>query len=392
MKSRNINIFLIWWFSELYFNLIKIVSTNRAVILFQYICYITLFIIALWNNKFKVKRNFMVFSLGYLSITLINTMCVSYPTYVLVESITAFCVFLAPVYIFSTDAISVEELLYKWNRWAIIHTIFLPFFSLKIFSVHISYGIYASVTVLNIVVLMITYFKVERKVVTLFCIIYNFLILLIKGSRMPMAACVVLGIILVLFPLYKKRAQKMCMLAAGSIILLGTLLNIKQLLIWANDYLLGKGITSRTIQMLLQDLGNKSMIEMAGSSGRDWIWEIALDAIKEKKGLPMGFGVIRNMTNGQIYFSHNIFLDMWIIMGIFTIILVMAGGYVYLKKKRKYSNIEKTVLNSFGIYFFLCSLTGAHFLSDRYAVVFWGMLFFYGGEKRIISRFIEDRT
>ena len=101
--------------------------------------------------------------------------------------------------------------------------------------------------------------------------------------------------------------------------------------------------------------------------------------------LPGGFAAVRGITDGNVYFSHNFFLDIFVMFGIFAIpVIFLVIIQIYNLSKI----VEKKVFLSFCsfvLFWFICSLTGAHFMSDSYAIVSWSILFFTNKQAKEIS-------
>lgn len=382
MRLTNSNklytIFLIWWFVPIYITLLKIFFDPSLMSMLRNVVYIILLLYALTVNHGRISKKFCIFIVSYISIFFINLIFINYKYYAVIEAIPSLIFFSTPVYIFSVPNFRIINLLEKWYKWCAFHTLTVPICVLLKNTGLTSYGDIASITTLNLTILIYTYFKLHKNKMILFCIFINFISLFLFGSRAPLIATVIVAIFLYIFPLKEKKLTQIVIIIVLTIIFIYIILNLVTIMTSFRDILTQYGIESRTITKFVNDLSqNLKITDMAESSGRERIWSIAIEYIKTRYGMPSGFGVIRHLTDGKIYFSHNLFLDMYIVLGIF-IVPVFITLFQKLRKARKtLYKAEYQVCLTFGLYFFVSSMTGAHFLGDPYAIVVWGILFFY---------------
>lgn len=378
-KIRYLNIiFLLWWFWPIYSVLLEIIIPDRVVSYIGYLFFLLLFASALYINRGQIKRSFGIFVLLYIFLGIINIYLVTYWYYAVVEMGASLMKFIVPVYIFSyIDNADMEKIIFKWYQWGIAHTFLIPVIYVCMKRGIIGYGNVAVVTVSNIIILLIGFYIFSwNRLKGFFAFFANFIFLFLWGSRMPALATICVGIYLFAFWKRTLKNAKPVLLLLFSVIISLIFINIKEIVSFLCDYCISRGIDSRTITKFSQDIGNLSLIEMMKSSGRGYIWETTWDFLKNQEGLPGGFGVVRALTNGAYYFSHNIFLDLLVIFGIFTIPIIIGLLYQLYKNYYLFSKTNFILCTTYGLFFFICSLTGAHFLGDSYAIVFWGMLFF----------------
>lgn len=371
-------IFLFWWFWPVYSIILQVFMSDRAVSYLGYLFFMLLFFSALCINRRRLKKSFIIFVLLYILFGLINIFLVSYWYFVTVEMGASLIKFIVPVYIISySDNGTMRNLIFKWYHWGIYHTFFLPLIYILMNCGVIGYGGVATAVVPNIVILLIGfYYYGWNKLEGFLMFLVNFCFLFLFGSRMPMVAILIVGAYLCI--VWKKMFGhiKIFFVMGLTIIITVFVMNLREIIDILVGYCAVMGIDSRTITKLSQDVGEISLIEMMKSSGRGDIWEISWKFLGNQFGMPGGFGVIRALTNGSKYFSHNIFLDISIMLGIFAIPLVMAVLYQLYRKYQLFSKENFVFCTVYGFFFFICSLTGAHFLGDSYSIVFWGMLFF----------------
>lgn len=371
-------VFLIWWFIPIYIILLKIFFDPSLMSMLRNIVYMLLLIYAVFVNDGRIPKKFCVFIISYILIVFINLIFINYKYYAVIEAIPSLILFSTPVYIFSVSNFQIMSLLEKWYKWCVFHSLAVPICVFLQNIGLITYGSIAGITTLNLLVLIYTYFKMKKDKIILFCILTNFISLFFFGSRAPLVAIVIVFIFIYIYPLKEKRLSEMIMIMLFAILFIYMILNLEPIMISFRNLLSQYGIESRTITKFVNDLTqNLKITDMAESSGRDQVWSIAYEYISSRYGLPGGFGVIRYLTNGQFYFSHNLFFDMYIMLGILIIPVFIILFRKLRKARSTLHKLEYQFCLAFGLYFFICSMTGAHFLSDSYAIVFWGALFFY---------------
>lgn len=382
--DKNSTLLLFWWYWPLYYVLLYSVFPSRAVVVMRYIVLILIFIASLENNKWRLNIRFVMFLLLYLIITSFNLILVTYKYEVLIESLTSLLAFITPIYLFSTKDFVLSNFIDRSFKWAISHTSFTLlaiFLAMTNIIGSWSYGNVATVTVANIIILIygLLVDKTHNKIKILITLVINSGALLVFGSRMPILASVVVSLILAILSFEKKPILKTCVFIILSILALGVLNYYREILSFIINTLNNYGIYSRALTILARDIGTISLVDMMQSSGREDVWPIAIDVIKTRVGFPGGFGVIRHLTNGRINYSHNLFLDLGVVLGA-SIIPLFIMGMIRIRRMKQYLlKRERMFFITCFIFFIVTSLTGAYFLEDRYAIISWGLIFFYQG-------------
>ena len=98
-----------------------------------------------------------------------------------------------------------------------------------------------------------------------------------------------------------------------------------------NDLLMNLGLNSRTIHRIIEQMEQGLA---AASSGRDRITVEAIEMIKKAGFMPMGIGYYQSQT--RWLYPHNIFLEMMIIFGIFSIPIIAGiifATYRFYRRK-----------------------------------------------------------
>lgn len=375
---------LLWWFMPIYM-LLPIPFLNGTVIAFvRYLAFVMLFGAMIICGKNTLKPAFVIFAVCYLFFAVLNIFIVSYHAYAAVESLTAFITFLAPVFYFSqTNALEFGQIMRRMYLWSMFHLLFLAY--LLYFQPYIGYGDFATLTACTTLPLYIGafHYKIHRRIGAI-CFLLSFASMSLFGSRAPIIAVMV--VILAHQILFQKHhAATYAFILVLSVLAVMVVFNLKDNLLWLNQLLLSHGIQSRTIMKFSFDFGSKTWVEMLQSSNRAMIWELTLKEIVKFHGLPLGFGRIRYLTSGEFYFSHNLFLDITVYFGFFSL-LIVGAFFVRLCKVRGVLDRENfiTILLLL-IYFLLCSMTGSNLLSDQSAVLVWSCVFFSQTRKRVLD-------
>ncbi len=371
-------IFYINWFLPVYLILLKFVLEERAISWISYVLYLGLTILYIFLYRPIMSKSVFVFLVIYWIMLVLNILIVSYKSYVVIEGGTNFLKFIIPVLFFSQISTSqLEDFYVNFYHITLKHMILiLPYYYMTRNEI-IDYGDFSVLTSLLLIVLMIGIVIFQDKIlIGIIGLIITFVMTTLFSSRMPVIAFLLVTFILVFLKI-NNSSFRIFFISATFVVLTVCFINIEDILSFINKQLIELGIESRTIIRFTNDIGEKSILEMAGSSNRQYIWSTTIEYLKERYFfLPGGFAAIRGITDGNIYFSHNLFLDLFVMFGIFA---VPAIFFVIIKIYNLSKIVEKKVFLSFCSFFlfwFFCSLTGAHFLSDSYAIVSWSVLFF----------------
>lgn len=378
-KEKLLGTMLVIWFNiEIYIVILENCLTNSLLgTLARYSTYLALFFVMLFIEKRRIDRSMFLFSFMYLGIVVFNIVLVTYRRYAIVEGICSFLSYLPMLVIVSSRNFNLENTFHQWYKACCINTVTLIFVLILYLKGTVSYGVISVVTYTNVVILYYLYIlKLEKKRNLLLLLFFNFAVGLFWGSRMPSVAAAITMVIMFFY--YGKFTRKKTLFLVTGIlgvsvvfIFLFPLLNTTIAVL--NEF----GLSSRSLELLIKDYGNKNLIEMSQSSGREYIWDTVSAFLKSHWILPNGFGAIRALTNGKYYYSHNIFFDFIVVGGVFSIILILI---VFIKLKNashNYTAKEYFLVLAFLLFFFIRSLTGASFLSDKYFVLSVALLFLY---------------
>ena len=95
---------------------------------------------------------------------------------------------------------------------------------------------------------------------------------------------------------------------------------------WVISFLEHYGLRSRNISLFLLHLRGGNFESL--SAGRSEIYSTVYAYVRQRYGLPAGFGVTRFITNGEYYFSHNVFLDFALVFGIWGSMVFLLGTVI----------------------------------------------------------------
>jgi len=314
-------IFYINWFLPVYLILLKFVLEERAISWISYVLYLGLTILYIFLYRPIMSKSVFVFLVIYWIMLVLNILIVSYKSYVVIEGGTNFLKFIIPVLFFSQISTSqLEDFYVNFYHITLKHMILiLPYYYMTRNEI-IDYGDFSVLTSLLLIVLMIGIVIFQDKIlIGIIGLIITFVMTTIFSSRMPVIAFLLVTFILVFLKI-NNSSFRIFFISATFVVLTVCFINIEDILSFINKQLIELGIESRTIIRFTNDIGEKSILEMAGSSNRQYIWSTTIKYLKERYFfLPGGFAAIRGITDGNIYFSHNLFLDLFVMFGIFAV-------------------------------------------------------------------------
>lgn len=380
-------IFYLNWFLPAYLILLRFVLEERLISWISYVIYLGLTIIYIFLYKPIMRKDVLTFLTIYCIVLLLNFGIVSYKYYVAIEGGTNFLKFIIPVLFFSQISVSQLKNFYiNFYHITLMHIILIFPYYYMMRSKVIDYGDFSVLTSLLLIVMLmgIVVFQ-EKMLIGIVELIITFVMTILFSSRMPVIAFLLVALILIFLKM-DNSILRFFFIVTIIFLLVVCYINIENILIFINKQLLEIGIESRTISRFANDIGDKSILEIVGSSNRQYIWSTTIKYLKERFFfLPGGFAAVRGITDGNVYFSHNFFLDIFVMFGIFAIpVIFLVIIQIYNLSKI----VEKKVflsLCSFVLFWFICSLTGAHFMSDSYAIVSWSILFFTNKQAKEIS-------
>lgn len=388
LKIAYLNL-IIWFSLDIYFTIIEnILGASTITTILRYVTYMILSLWVILSNQGIFRKKIGQFFVIVACIVRVNSLLASWRRYVLVEAFTSLITAAPAFLIISNTKIDMRDYLKYCYPICIFHTILAIVIVILAKLEIVGYGVVATVTYSNIIILWFLYLKgIKKNIFNLSMVIINNIAGIIWGSRMPALASVVTMIFMWLFMTGKTKVCKMIWIIAMGSTFFSVLYRIENILNMIKHFLEVFNITSRSLEKFLFDIqSGNSLLGMMESSGREYIWETVFGYLKHNFVLPHGFGFVRYLTGGKYYYSHNIFSDFLILGGIFSTIFIL----LFLVKVREYkireSKLNWEFLLSIIIFFLIRSITGAYFVSDKYSILAIGLVFFSKRERNEIKK------
>lgn len=376
-KAKRMSAYMVLWvytYALFYFVPLIIPSTT----LLMYIWLIILDILIVINYRFVSKS--VIYFLGvYLSVTLINTLVVSYRYYVIVDAISGFMVFLPALLLLCTRKFSLDDFFARWRKVAIFATLFSPVAVILVQNKVIDYGVFTYLNLPNSLIFslgLILSGGRKWKLVSLVMSSVNIMIILVFGGRM--AAFAAAFSLLLSYMLSSKIEKWKKILLVIFIGVAGILLvsNLVEILTWAQFILAKYNLNSRSLSLFMEQIKTSNFGIYL--SRREIVYDAALRYIYNRSGRPGGFGVILNITNGAFYHPHNLILQLIIMLGgLGTVIFFLFTFIRIYNIKHKCSEIEYKFTIYMAVEYLLISLTGGSILTNFVAILAICMIFFY---------------
>ena len=321
----------------------------------------------------KIDKRVLAFLLVFIALLLLNVLLVPYQYYVIIEGIQALLGVSVPCFCIANEAFDLTvfaEIWWKFSRWN-FPLVLLAVIMSRSKLVH--YSIFTSICAANVFIgaYMLLCGEKKRRVLLL-NIFFNIVIDVVFGGRM--SAMVSIGVFLFayLFSVQMRYWEKV--IIAGGVIAAVLLVrqNFQRIILWLINFLADHGMRSRSMNLLIQQLHGKKLY----LTNRDQIYEVCVHYIRDRFGMPGGFGVPLYLTEGKYYYAHNIILQFLILFGFFGSILLLA---VMLIRGRKLRRIAPLEYRRFTYFLLLCyipiGMTGSsiwiHYLSTIFIALFF---------------------
>ncbi|UTT43519.1 O-antigen ligase family protein [Exiguobacterium aurantiacum] len=366
MNNSNFNTWIIITF--IYASSISVLFFQiSSPFLIKSIIVVTLLILTVILNTKKLNKYFLGYLISLIIIIGVNTLFVENPMYVLGDGINLLLYSAIPFYIFSTQSIRIEELLRKWHGVAVVFTLLMPIYYILRMNYVITYYEIGLLAYYNILAIFI-YNKFNKSFLNLFMGAINLIILGILGSRMVFIASILsIFVIFLVFSSKRKLSYyiKIFSVAFASLLVFTNLLSLLTAL---NVSLTNRGINSRNLSLFIQQLQGTATNDSI-LSGRQEIYPVVIEYIKENGFFPSGFGVARTLTQGKYYHSHNFLTEMILIFGLIGLVLVGALIFFQIyKNKNRLKVLSKSTELKVALVllssFLFRSITGTHFVTD----------------------------
>lgn len=376
-KSHNLSVVLtIWVYIYAIFYFVPLILPFQTPLMYLSLLLIAVFTV--WNTK-AVRRSLLIFIICYVLLALLNTAVVSYPYYVAVEAFSGLAVFSPALLVISSHHFDLIDFSASWYRAAVFSTIFTPIAIVLMQWKYIDYGVFTYLNLPNAVIFsyiaLIT--KREKEKILCYCLaVLNFAVILFFGGRMAAVAAAFTIFMGYMLSVNINIVKKVIVIAAAVLAAVLVLSNLNEILYAAEGILNRYNLSSRSVSLLIEQIRTSG----AGIylSGRKIIYEEVIGYIHKRSGLPGGFGVCLEVTDGRYYHPHNLFLQLSVMLGIIGAIMFFILIFARVHRiKKAYSVIEYRFVILLLLDYFVISFTGGSILINYVAVIGIGMLFFY---------------
>lgn len=384
-RSRSLSILLaLWIYTYALFYFIPLIVSEKPILMYVWLTCIDVLVVL---NCRKISVKVIKFSLVYVLVVLINIIFVSYKYYVAIDAFSGMAVFLPALLIIASSLFDLKDFLKVWHRFAIILTLLSPFVVFLMQKKLVNYGVFTYLNLPNSIIFsfaMMVYkekHSFKKKINVIFAML-NFIVILVFGGRMAaLAAAFSIFLGYIISP-HIKNIKKLMLVLFVLILGLVVFKNMNLILKYIQMILNKYNFNSRSLSLIIEQLNaNGTGIYL---SRRDIIYERIINYIIDRRGLPGGFGVSLNITNGQFYNPHNLLLQLAVMFGVLGAVFVIILILYRLKKIKKYSyKFEYNFILLFLFEYLLISFTGGSILNNFVAIIGIGMTFFYRFDDRI---------
>lgn len=372
----------LWVYTYALFYFVPLLVPSTTMLMYVWLTIIDLIILFYSRN---ISIELLEFLLAYILIALVNIAAVSYKYYVAIDAFSGMAVFLPALLIISSPFFNLEDFLIVWKKFAFIATMISPLAIVLMQRKIIDYGIFTYLNLPNCIIysyyIMILPKGDKKKRIFLIFDISNFLIILLFGGRMAAFAAAFSIFLAYMISFSMKSLRKIIIILI--IVLVGLLIinNLSTLLLQLQVTLNKYNLSSRSLDLLIEQMRTGEInIYM---TRRNIIYDKIINYITERGGLPGGFGVSLDASNGQFYHPHNLFLQLAVMFGIpggIFFIFIVVYRLLQIKKKSLQFEYQFTMLVV--IEYLIISFTGGSILNNFAAIIGIGMIFFYQWDKQ----------
>ena len=385
-RNRVLSVLLsLWIYTYAMFYFVPLIIPSTTMLMYIWLVAIDILILLKIKN---ISIRLVEFILAYGLVAIINVAVVSYKYYAAIDAFSGMAVFLPALLIISSSSFDLKDFLNVWRKYAFFATAFSPIAIILMQNRMVDYGVFTYLNLHNCIIFSYNVMSMPKgsrgRVKILILDLLNFIIILAFGGRMAAFAAafsIFLGyMISSSINLSKKYIITMVIGIVGIVVInnLNALLQYFQVIL--NTY----NLNSRSLSLLIEQLraGNAGVY----LTGRNIIYDEIVDYIIDRGGLPGGFGVSLNISNGRFYHPHNLFLQLAVMFGVLggmLLIFVVLYRLKRLKRNRQQFEYQFTLLLL--IEYLVISFTGGSILNHYVAILGIGMIFFYRGRQNVLK-------
>lgn len=375
-KSTILAIILVIYIYVPYFaNILE--NTFKISSLYEYIIYMMLAIIAI-GTTMSVNKRVLTFLFVFCSAIIINYIVVPYRYYVFIEGIQALVGIAVPCLCVSNNIFDLRIFVEKWWKFSKLNLplVLVAVVLLKQGLVH--YSIFTSICVPNVFIGSYMVLQgIEKRKWLYINVTINILVTAVLGGRMS----AVISACMILFTYVysgKIRLWKKLIIIVGLVLVAYILLNyLIVILYWVSQKLAQYGMQSRNVTLLINQIKSNEIY----LTNRDYIYTACVEYIRDRIGLPGGFGIPLYITSGEYYYAHNVVLQFLTFFGTWGTIIILG---ITLIRARTIKYIASLKCKKFMYFMLLCyigiGMTGSsiwiHYLSTIFISIF-----FFGNSK-----------
>lgn len=342
--------------------------------IFSYIYMGILILVSLWTNNFRFNSNVL---LGYLIILiciLFNIFISEIKQFVIPDAINLLIYSFVPIYLLTLGRIDIKYLVDKSLQYAAYLAVSLPYFYYLRQNGFINYFELGIVCHFIIILVLIDMMIKKTNIYLSYILLGLALVIgLIYGSRTVVLASVTCYIVSLFFNSEKNKLKYNLFVMSILSVLVFLIYNLKTIVETLALQLASAGINSRNIVLLANMLESGSLDQV--SSGREDIYPVVINYIRNHPLAPSGFGISRLLTNGAFYHSHNFLLEIFLILGVPLGLLFLS--WIILKTYKLYcQNLKVTfkVVIILFVSFFVRGIFGTHLITDQVFLLVMGFL------------------
>ena len=382
-NSRALSILLsLWVYTYALFYFVPLVIPSTTMLMYLWL--IVIDVLVIFNSR-KLSIRLFGFLLTYFMIAVINVAVVSYKYYAAIDAFSGMAVFLPALLIISSSLFDLEDFLITWKRFAYVATFISPIAIFLMQSRVIDYGVFTYLNLPNCIIFSYNIMALPKgdkgkRFVLVFDIV-NVLIILLFGGRMAAFAAAFSIFMAYMISSSVRASKKIFIILLIGVSGIFVINNLSTLLTQLQMILSKYNLSSRSLSLLIEQM-------RTGGTGlyltrRNVIYEEITKYISDRGGLPGGFGVSLNISGGQFYHPHNLFLQLAVMFGVIGgVLFVLLIVYRVTRIKRSNLQYEYQFTLLVLIEYLVISFTGGSILNNFVAIIGIGMAFFYVGGRQ----------
>lgn len=345
--------------------------------IYEYIIYIMLAIVSI-GTTMSMNKRVLIFLVAFCSVIIVNYILVPYRYYVFIEGVRALVGIAVPCLCISNNIFNLRIFIEKWWEFSKFNLplVLVAIVLLKQGLVH--YSIFTSLCVPNVFIGSYMMLQgIEKRMWLYINIAINILVTAVLGGRMSavISACMIL--FAYVYSHNIKLWKKLTIILGVSVSICILLNNLIDILYWGSHKLAQYGMQSRSVNLLINQINSNEIY----LTNRDYIYTVCVEYIRDRLGLPGGFGIPQYITSGEYYYAHNIVLQFLIFFGIWGTIVIIIFALIRANTIKYIAPLKCRKFMYFMLFCYIgIGMTGSsiwiHYLSTIFIA-----LYFFGNSK-----------